>query len=53
MAKANAKRLREQQYRDNQGAPIYQLNPYTNVDKLLAAIDKFIASDQANTTICI
>ena len=39
---ANAKRLNREMLKVNVGKPIYELNPYTNVHDLLAAIDAFI-----------
>ena len=39
---ANAKRLNREMLNVNVGKPTYELNPYTNVHELLAAIDAFI-----------
>ena len=39
---ANAKRLNREMLKVNVGKPVFELNPYTNVHELLAAIDAFI-----------
>ena len=39
---ANAKRLNREMLKVNVGKATYELNPYTNVHELLAAIDAFI-----------
>ncbi len=39
---ANAKRLNREMLKVNVGKPVFELNPYSNVHELLAAIDAFI-----------
>ena len=46
IAKANARSCRDFQKGANQNqTPIYELNPYTNVDKLVSAIEKCSQSE--------
>ncbi len=39
---SNARRLNREMLKVNAGKPVYEVNPYTNVHDLLAAIDAFI-----------
>ena len=44
---ANAKRLNREMLNVNVGKATYELNPYTNVHELLAAIDAFIMKNHS------
>ena len=44
---ANAKRLNREMVKVNVGKATYELNPYTNVHELLAAIDAFISKKRS------
>lgn len=44
---ANARRLKREMMNVNVGKAIYELNPYTNVHELLAAMDAFMARRQS------
>ena len=44
---ANAKRLNREMLKVNNGKAIHELNPYTNVHELLAAIDAFIIENHS------
>jgi len=45
IAKVNAQNCRDYQKKANPDqTPVYELNPYTNVDELVSAIEEFSAS---------
>ena len=44
---ANARRLDREMLKVNVGKPVFELNPYTNVHELLAAIDAFIMKNHS------